>query len=114
MGKEEYKETVHWTSYLRGIASHTAFDDRDPSISTFTIQDTSGLLTKYLVKRGHIKVEYLQKTATFYIQVSFSQGPVNSTFTIGTEQVKKVSPVFSTSLSAFVRDRPFPTRVSCF
>ncbi|KAF4632226.1 hypothetical protein G7Y89_g5909 [Cudoniella acicularis] len=92
----EYKEKIHWTSYLRGRAKHKAFDERDSSISTFTIQDTSGYLTQYFVKQGHIKVEYLKKTATFYIQVSFSPGAVNSTFTLGTEQVKKAKKISCT------------------
>jgi hypothetical protein len=83
--------STNWTSYLRSRSGHKPYDPPNLSVSTFTIQDTSGRLTAILSQKGYQQVKYLTESPTFHIQVVPSAGPVSSTFDIDSEQIKKVS-----------------------
>lgn len=101
----KYVPKDHWTSQLRGRAKHKPFEDRNSSVSTFTIQDKSGHLKNYFVQQGFDQVKHLKENSTFHIQVAFTLQAVNSTFTIGTEQVKKVSPLIHFPSFACISNR---------
>ncbi|KIN03398.1 hypothetical protein OIDMADRAFT_117507 [Oidiodendron maius Zn] len=84
-----YLPHVHWTSHLRSRAGHKPYVTTDLSISTFTLRDTNGRLKSLLLQKGYQQVKYLTESPTFHIQVAASEGPVHSTFDIGSEQVNK-------------------------
>jgi hypothetical protein len=98
--------SVHWTSYLRSRSGHKPYDPPNLSVSTFTIQDTSGRLAAILTQKGCQQVKYLTKSPTFHIQVVPSAGPVCSTFDIDSEQIKKVSRVLDDFLFEFFASNP--------
>jgi hypothetical protein len=102
--KGKYVPQIHWTSPLRSRAWHKRFDERDFSVTTFTIQDEGGFLRKYFTEQGH-KVKYLKENATFHIQVAFTLQAVNSTFTLGTEQIKMVSPILYPTSFVYISPR---------
>jgi hypothetical protein len=92
---------------MRGRAWHKRFDERDSSVTTFTIQDEGGDLRKYFTEQGHKEVKYLKENATFHIQVAFTLQAVNSTFALGTEKMKRVSPILPPASLVYIQDRSF-------
>ncbi|KAI0869992.1 hypothetical protein GGS24DRAFT_129333 [Hypoxylon argillaceum] len=85
----DFDQQRHWTSYLRSRAGHKPHDPEDSGVSTFTVSDTNGRLSKFLAARGYASETSLAHEPIFHIQVVHSIGPVGSTFNISSDQVEK-------------------------
>lgn len=103
----DFDQQRHWTSYLRSRAGHKPHDPEDSGVSTFTVSDTTGRLSKFLAARGYASETSLAHEPIFHIQVVHSIGPVGSTFNISSDQVEKVSLRILTlpSISSFLELR---------
>lgn len=86
---DDYSPSQHWTSSLRSKASHSPFQNDDPDVSTFTIQDKNDRLKKYLLQYG-FDVQSLATYCTFHIETVVSEESFDSGFRLNSSQAEKV------------------------
>ncbi|KLU86253.1 hypothetical protein MAPG_05269 [Magnaporthiopsis poae ATCC 64411] len=87
---DDYVPQKHWTSHIRGRAGHKPVKGSlGPSVSTFTLSDSSGRLKQFLKRHGYRQVQSLADGSRFHIQVVFSIGSAHASFEIQAAQVAK-------------------------
>ncbi|KAM5350326.1 hypothetical protein ACJ41O_006831 [Fusarium nematophilum] len=105
--EDDYHPGTHWTSPLRSRASHSPFQDDDPDVSTFTVQDKNGRLKEFLVKHGHREAGFSTEPMTFHIETVVSEQSPSSGFRLRSSQKKKAQILSFTSSSDCPRTEAF-------
>jgi hypothetical protein len=88
---QAYRPEAHWTSHWRHRSGLDPFKGDENKFCTFTIADDAGssAFTQLLIRNGHKKASSW-KNPTYHIEVSTTEGGVESAFTLDPFQVEKV------------------------
>lgn len=85
-----FNPVVHWTSVLRGKAGLPPITHCTMNNSTFSINDKTGALTRFLAHNGYKAAGSWSEPPFYHLEVVTTEGDVNSPFQLDPQQVDKV------------------------
>ena len=87
-----YDPNVHWTSKHRRREGHTEYTGAAGAASSFTIKDTTGAFTNFLVESGSVDATFreVRPYPTYHLEVKSTRSGPNAEFSMDSFQFERV------------------------